>query len=351
MAQAQKTSEYRRVADLTLDPSNFRLPQGTELSDEHALCAFIESRYDLTELANSMIRDGYRPEEPLIAVEEEDQLVVVEGNRRLSTLKLLTDSEFRDALSDSRQKSWDPLADEAEAAQDLAEVPVVLYGDRTEVEGSLGFRHVSGIAPWSAESKARYISHLVQQGHSFADVAKMIGSRSDYVRRQHVAHMALLEAATADVDISRAERYFGVYYRSLSNPSAREFLGVEWSDTEPGTDVLGKGAEPMREFLSYLFGSPELTAVLTDSRQVDDLGRVLGDESALGVLRQERSLGAALDVLGGDRSAVNAQLRGALSRLRQANGAAFEFADDDSLIELAEKCLQTSQRILDQLRP
>ncbi len=350
MEATQRVSEYNSVEELVLDPSNFRLPPGSDLQDPLALCAFIEDRYDLEELGNSIARDGFRPEEPLIAVNEGDGLVVVEGNRRLSTLKLLHLEAFRNALPERRQSVWKRLAQEVEEATwDVSVVPVVVYNTRDEVEGSLGFRHVSGIAPWSAESKARYISHLVEKGHSYRDVARMIGSKADYVRRQHVAHAALNEAALQDVDVSRAERFFGVYYRSLSSPSSRDFVGVDWREAKADEPVLKNGPEPVSEFLAFLFGTSDLSPVITDSRRVDDLGRVLGDSDALDVLRSERNIDAALDVLGGDRSAVHAHLRGALRRLRQANGAAFEFAGDDTLIDLAQKCLATAQRVLEQL--
>lgn len=351
MTEHRRVSEYLAVENLLLDPQNFRLPQDAALQDQIALCAFIEARYDLEELADSIVRDGFRPEEPLIAVQEDDGMVVVEGNRRLSTLKLLQSGDFRNGLPGPKIGRWNERADAAAlSGHDLTEVPVVTYASRDEAEGSLGFRHVSGIAPWSAESKARYISHLVSKGLPFAEVAKMIGSKSDYVRRQHVAHAALSEAEAADVSVDRAERHFGVYYRSLSNPAAREFVGINWASAEAGQPVLSKGHEPVEEFLSFLFGTVEDPPVLTDSRRVDDLGRVLGDEAALGVLREERSLDAAVDVLGGDRTAVNAQLRGALARLRQANGAAFEFEGDDELIDLASKCVTTAERILEQLQ-
>lgn len=350
MAEARKVSEYKPVADLRLDPLNFRLPEDVPPQDQPGLCAFIEARYDLEELGLSIVRDGFRPEEPLIAVQEDGALVVVEGNRRLSTLKLLTLAEFRLALPRNRQELWNRLAEAAaQSGRDLAEAPVVVYDNRSQIEGSLGFRHVSGIAPWSAESKARYISHLVNQGHSYAQVAEMIGSRADYVRRQYMAHAALGEAADAGVDTSRAQRYFGVYYRALSNVNTRHFVGLDWNTDSTGT-VLSGGSDKMGEFLDLLFGIEQRPPVVTDSRRVDELGRVLGNETALGVLRVERDLDAALAVLGGDKSVINAQLRGALTRLRQAFGAVFDVEADDELIDLAEKCRVASERVLDQLR-
>jgi hypothetical protein len=183
----------------------------------------------------------------------------------------------------------------------------------------------------------------------------MIGSRPDYIRRQYVAHRALQEGRSHGVDVTRAERYFGVYYRSLSNPGNREFIELtDWTQAEPDIDsVLQGDTEKLDQFLSFLFGNEERDErpVISDSRQVDDLGRVLADPNAREILIAERDLAVALETLGGDRSSVYADLRVALGRLRRANGAAWEFANDEELTDLAEKCRETTERVLAQLKP
>jgi hypothetical protein len=356
----QRRTEYVAVGTLTLDSANYRLPKDFEIDDQYALAAYLEEHYDLDEIGQSIAAEGFRPEEPLIVVEEEGVHVVVEGNRRLATVKLLTDGDYRQALPSSvRRAKWDALAEEleetvAEHDLDVAELPIVKYEDRSQVEGSLGFRHVSGIAQWSAESKARYIADLVRAGHDFSQVARMIGSRSDFVRRQYVAHRALGEAEAEGVETQAAERYFGVFYRSLSSPSSRGFIRlVDWSDFEPdGESVFLNGVERFDIFLTLVFGSEQrgLAPAITDSRQLDDLARVLADDQARDLLIAERDLPAALEVIGGDRSSVFTDLRTALGRLRRANGAAWEFAGDEELLSTATRCHDTAGRVVDQLK-
>lgn len=351
----RQRTEYVDVGALVLDQDNYRLPTEFGIDDQIELADYLEEHYDLAEIAQSIVAEGYRPEEPLIIVEEDGRKVVIEGNRRLATVKLLTDVTYRDGLTPpSRRELWNEFAGSA-AEHDLEALPTIEYPTREDAEGSLGYRHVSGIAPWSAESKARYIAHLVSRGHSYQEIARMIGSRPDYIRRQFVAHRALQEGKSGGIDVSRAERFFGVYYRSLSNPGNRAFIElVDWTEAEPDIGaVLEGGTERLDQFLSFLFGNEDRQErpVITDSRQVDDLGRVLSDPNALGILISERDIAAALETLGGDRSSVYADLRGALGRLRRANGAAWEFANDEELTDLAKKCRETVDRVLAQLNP
>jgi len=357
----QQRSEYVPLTELHLDPSNYRLPEGLDIEDEKDLSAYLELHYDLDEIGISIAAEGFRPEEPLIVVKEDNNLVVVEGNRRLATMKLLTDPEYRSALSTTaRRAKWGDLAAqfaEAAASEDLdtEHVPIVRYEDREQVEGSLGFRHVSGIAQWSAESKARYIADLVAKGNSYTHIAQRIGSRPDYIRRQYVAHRALSEAKAKGVDTSAPERYFGVFYRSLSSPKNRAFIELaDWSEFDPTTEsVFTDGTDRFESYLTLIFGSEDqgLAPVINDSRQLDDLARVLGDEKARDLLLAERDLAAALEVVGGDRSSVYTDLRTALNRLRRANGTAWEFAGDEELLDAANKCQETATRVVDQLTP
>lgn len=348
--------EQMSISDLLLDVRNYRLSShaAESMADQAAIIAHLERHFDLDELAESFVSDGYRMEEPLVAVTEGGGHIVVEGNRRLSTLKLLASPEVRVALPPRRREKWDNYATEAEASpHDLMRVPVVVYPDRSQVQASLGFRHVSGIAEWSAESKARYIADLVNEGKDFRTVARMIGSRADYVRRQYYAHQALANAANDGADVGRPVRRFGVYYRALSSPQAREYIGLDWeqdSAQPPAPDARAieeAKAGNFKDFLSFLFGDEDHGPVITDSRQLTDLGRVLGDVEAAAVLRDERDFDLALEIIGTDKDRVFSQLRGALTRLRSVNGVAFELVGESRVRELAERCGDTANRIVE----
>ena len=83
--------EQMSISDLLLDVRNYRLSShaAESMADQAAIIAHLERHFDLDELAESFVSDGYRMEEPLVAVTEGGGHIVVEGNRRLSTLKLL----------------------------------------------------------------------------------------------------------------------------------------------------------------------------------------------------------------------------------------------------------------------
>ena len=323
--------EQWAVDRLDLDPMNARLREDMpDRSPERLLRHFLDE-YNLEELAWSMAERGYFPEEPLLTISADgdpDRRIVVEGNRRLATLKLLTDVQARRA---GGAPQWDELAELA-AGQSLARVPIRNYRQRRELLEYLGFRHVSGLLQWSAEAKARFVHRLITEyDYTFQRAGKVIGSRSDAIRRQFIAWGCLTQARAADVDVDEAVRHFGVFYRALQNPSIRVFLELDsWTTgTEETLSPLGEeGPEHLREFLGYVFGRKR---VIRESRQLDELGLVLADTRALAVLREERDLAMASLEIPPDRQAVLAAIRLSYRQASRATGEAWQFQGDSEL--------------------
>jgi hypothetical protein len=329
----------RHVAELLIDPENPRLPPDIDTTDQHALLRFFDEHYNLDELADSMLEEGFFSEEPLLTIPADDSArrIVVEGNRRLATVKLLLEPESRAAVD--RTEYWERLADAAaERREELDPVPTFEYGSRDELLEYLGFRHVTGVVPWTAEAKARYIVKLVGRGQGFPDIARAIGSRQDAVRRQFAAWSALEQASEAGQNVDQAERFFGVFYRALQSPPIRRYIRLKEPAeiSEQETEVIEPGEEErVAELSSWLFGRPgtEERAVITDSRQLTNLGRVLESDQAATMLRETRDFQLALDVAGGDRASIETALTRARSALVVARGHAFEFVGDDDIIQ------------------
>src|SRR5215213_7242501 len=165
-----------KIGQLHLDPNNPRLPEDKQGKSEREILATLYQDFFLDELAESMSRNGYFDEEPLVGIPEklprrlrdaephskdfldfikrrETQFTVVEGNRRLAAAKLLLDPTERDRL---RIKTW-PILQEQIAA-DIAVLPVIVYRTRDEIVPYLGVRHIIGIQKWDSYAKARYIA-------------------------------------------------------------------------------------------------------------------------------------------------------------------------------------------------
>lgn len=331
----------RDANELLLDPANRRLPDDLDVEDQAALLRFFDSHYNLDELAASMVERGFFSTETLLTIpsEEPDKRIVVEGNRRLATLKLLVSEEARGSVD--RTDFWAERAAEfGDRLAELEPIPTFEYETRDELLEYLGFRHVTGIVPWTAEAKARHIVALVQRGQSFRDVARAIGSRQDAVRRQFVAWAALTQAEQAGIDVDQAQRFFGVFYRALQSPGIRRYMRL----TEP-TDVTEQDVAPVQadsisrvgDVSSWLFGNPQADepAVLTDSRQLTNLGRILENDEAAAILQETRDFQLALEIAGGDRSSIETALTRARTSLVAARGHAFEFVGDADIIDRA----------------
>jgi hypothetical protein len=344
-----RQTELVAVGSLLLDPENPRLPDELDAGDQQELLRYFLSNYQPDEIAESMAENGYFSEEPLLVVPSGDAFVVVEGNRRLAALKLLTSAADREALRTPTR--WRDLA---EAAQDkgLDQVPVVRYAARDELLDYLGFRHVSGIVPWTPEAKARFVSSLVlRHGYTFRDAARAIGSRSDAIRRQVLAYATLQQTKQAGFDVRPAERLFGFFYRSLQSPGVRRHMHVpDPGDlTEGMTSPVAPGSEPaVAEVISWLFGNEaeHQKPVIRESRQVDALGHVLLSTEATDILRETRDLDLALDVAGGDPERMKGSLLRARRALIVANGQAYQFAGDDEVIESAQRVQEVLTQVL-----
>ena len=83
------------VDHLLLDLDNSRYPDQPE-SQQDALYKMIQLQGDkLVNLAKDIINHGMDPSERVLVLKEDDETyTVVEGNRRLTTLKLLHDPEL-----------------------------------------------------------------------------------------------------------------------------------------------------------------------------------------------------------------------------------------------------------------
>ena len=342
----------RKIAELKLDADNPRLPPDVAGGDQDALLRYFDAYYNLDEIGESMVEMGFFSEEPLLTSPHPDGVsrIVVEGNRRLATLKLLTEEEARVAVD--RTHHWTELAQRlATNGIEIDPVPTFEYAERSDLLTYLGFRHVTGTAPWTAEAKARFIVEHVAITGSFSETARAIGSRSDAVRRQFVAYSALQQAANEGQNVDQSFRFFGVFYRATQSPEIRRYMGLREPPeiTEQETTPIESGQEArVAEVSSWLFGVPETAerAVIRDSRQITALGRVLANSDATRVLLDARDFETAVEVAGGDRTSIETALTQARSALIKARGQAFEFPGDADVIRRTQAIREVVEDIL-----
>src|SRR5712692_1606816 len=87
--------------DLLLDPLNPRLADEEETNDQDKLTEILWREMAVDEVALSIARNGYFPQEPMLVMPKPRQpgkFTVVEGNRRLVAVRVLRDRALRDAV-------------------------------------------------------------------------------------------------------------------------------------------------------------------------------------------------------------------------------------------------------------
>jgi hypothetical protein len=319
--------EYVNVDNLLLDPKNPRLGRrNVEKGLDQPAILDLMKDWTLDELAVSFIESGYWPQEAVIVVPEKHygnlSDVVVEGNRRLAALKLLHLAWRGRPLS----SKWEELAKLAtpQRRKDLAEIAVIRKSSRKDVKAYLGFRHVTGIAEWNPAEKAEFIASLIDDGLTYEEVRKQIGSKAPTVRQNYIAYRVLLqmENEADDIDVKRVEDRFSVLYLSLRTSGVQNYLNIDIK-AEPAAakqPVPQKHLKALTRFALWLFGKDDQQPIVPESREVDEFGRILESDTAVAYLeRTERpSFEVARRMAGVAESEISEHLERAADEIEEA---------------------------------
>jgi len=329
------------VENLLLDNSNFRLDE-TEAAKatQETLLQILERDFDLNSIAESMIDNGYFQEEPLSAIPTAgNKRIVIEGNRRLATLKLLIQPEFRDK---SRQKKY--WIDAAKRAKyDLRKVPVITYEKREDLTSFLGFRHVAGTLKWDPLMKARFIHHLVAERGSkadFSELAKETGTRMNIIRDNYIAYRILIQAKKDfEIDASELEKNFSVFYRALSNRAIIDFIGL--NKTLPLSKlkrpVPSTKAKELEDLIGFIHGTKSVNPVIRDSRQLSELGEILESKQALAYLKTSRNFEQAYILSGGEAKRLVENMEAAIIYMKETLRDVFQYKKEQQVQEAFSK--------------
>ena len=183
MNQDNKPIKYMLIRNLLFDPENPRLPSHIDGSNEIEVINWMLKDATLLELMAAIGNQGYFPGEPILVVPYNENFIVVEGNRRLAAVKLLSDP----SISKIKERSVKQISKESDHHPE--KLPTLVFDNRDEILNYLGYRHVTGIKSWGPLSKAKYLDQLYNREpdgsleEKLRSIARVIGSRSDYVGR------------------------------------------------------------------------------------------------------------------------------------------------------------------------
>lgn len=287
------------VSDLHFDRDNPRLVEfGIQpKTSEKDILNILWDAMDVMELVLSISSSGYFPHEPLIVTEENRKLVVLEGNRRLAALKVLT----VDGLAAENKWQIPEITPELKAS--IMQVPVI-FEDRENSWKYLGFKHVNGPAKWTSFAKAKYIAQVHREYQvPLEDIARQIGDGHKTVQRLYRGLM-VYEQAEKHAGFDSANRYtpriyFSHLYTGLDKPGFSEFLELSPQEDENPRPVAASRMKELREVCVWLFGDKEAEqppVIKTQNPDLRNLDAVLQNREALSALRAGEDLSKAYEL-------------------------------------------------------
>ena len=294
------------LANLYLDPNNFRFVDHPEyrpvaLKDvfkadvQRRTTAFIlgESQEHVRDLIDSIKENGWLDIDPILVERRgSGRFLVVEGNRRVATLKHL-ERRYQDNAIDLGRLDTTLFS----------KVPVVLHESADERQHlvMMGLHHISGKQRWPAINRAEAMKRLYEQFDHDADaVCRALGvTRQDFHRS--VRTLALVDAyKESDYgDQFHSEKYT-LFREILGRPAMRDWLGWD-NDTCTASDrsnldrlfnwmsndvALDDGKEESEE----ADAQSDMGPVITNPGHVRELAKMIEDPAAVKRLDETRSL-------------------------------------------------------------
>lgn len=249
MATDSWPTKRRSVASLHLDAKNPRLGRETSTRAPREIIRYLFEHDKALDVAESIAARGYFPNEPLLAIKDKDQLVVIEGNRRLAALKALREPGL---LEGPTHRKLERLSRQIDDPNDIASVPVTLAPSRRATDRQIAGRHIgTPVLAWQAENRASFILDKLGEGYT-----------NDQLRDQLAFTLADIQSARqtrAIADMARSLDLPEEVKAKLENPRTKLFttlervfdssVGRDYMKVEPDPDHGIRGTTTKAEFL------------------------------------------------------------------------------------------------------
>lgn len=327
MSHKKPDFEIIPLDKLYLDEQNPRLPKSLQSASEEEILEYMLLDASLIELMLAIGKNDFFPGEQLLVVKtRNDVYKVIEGNRRLSAVKLLNKP---DLVSVQKTKIQQVLS-ESEFIPN--EIPCLIFEKEEDIHNYLGYRHITGIKEWKLLEKARYLFGLWKDQYSDLDLnqasrelAKSIGSRKDYVKRILIGYQVFYkiedEAFYRIPGLNDTSFYFNYIADSLNKVHIANYLGLDIKNIED-IDEINLNEKHLENWTRWLFekNAEGRTRLIGDSSSLNALNKILGHkEASIAFIEKGYSLDSAIDLTGEAESQFYNYLNMALNQLENVD--------------------------------
>ena len=287
--EAKKTVLIYVGADkLLFDSNNPRMVEFNNLDDETKIVNALWQNMAVNEIVMSILANGFFENEPMYAIADGDNYIVIEGNRRLAAVKAILNPDIiaNDGMKRFRDKITPAIREHLST-----ELPIVVLETRESAWRLIGFKHVNGAVKWDSLAKAEYIAQVHNTYNvPLEDIATQIGDSNNTIIRLYQGLMILRQAENktefSTEDKFHSRLYFSHLYTAIGYEGYQKFIGIDLSQVST-TPVPDNRLEQLEKLMFWLFGSKsrELRPIIkSQNPDLRNLNQVLLDNDSTSML-------------------------------------------------------------------
>jgi len=277
-----------KLKRLFFDPENLRYDDNFDFKEVSVdkiiqrtsqLKIYNKLKDDISELVTSVIENDFIYIEMIVAkeIDRDGNCYIIEGNRRLATLKYIAENYDVEELKPSLQNIIKHGLD------------VKMYTAEYDEDVLMGMRHITGVKHWNGFAKAKLVIRLKDiKGYSFEEIGSKVGKRPADVKKQYYAFKLLSNMRKDGYSKFEVRKLYTIFYETLGKPTFRKWL--EWDEAR--VEFLNKNN--LDRFYKWIVktegadGAVEKEAISTP-QTLKEVAKILDDESALDVLDSTRN--------------------------------------------------------------
>jgi AAA15 family ATPase/GTPase len=323
----------KHIKNLLLDPNNYRfidrpdykpVPEN-EVADPRIQLrsqSFVagKNNENISDLIISFKTNGFLDIDQIQVKRIGENYLVLEGNRRVTTLKYLYEEFLKGGDVGKLSES------------DFKSIQLVEIIDEDPVQHliTMGLHHISGKRRWSAVNEAQLIEDLISKyGKTEDEVCNSLAISKQALRRSLRALSFIEQYKSSDFGDQFQTPMYSIFEAAIGNPSMK--LWLDWDDVE----YHANDTAHVERFFSWISKSEEIERtengeerkvnkdpIIIQYRQVKDVAEFIFDEKALRRMEESRSITEGYtfsDAIGG------AKLRNAIDSIKSAAKDAFSF--------------------------
>lgn len=221
------------ITDLRLDLSNYRISGA--VPSEAAAITYLFAEDDVEALARQILMEGYVDLEFPLVVRENQEVVVLEGNRRLTALKALLDPSL--APPDIRPRLERLLVQFAVEAEDLpVAIRVMVAPTREDTAVLLARLHIGRSKKgWGRAEQSRFVMAQLEAGKTIPELKRELPGIKNPVTyvKQHYVNQLLRVASFSDPKVAEyatSKLTLTSFEYAYGNAEIQRVIGLEFDD-------------------------------------------------------------------------------------------------------------------------